>query len=51
MEKKLMVTWGGGRGRGTGVGINWKTGTDTYILLYLTQITDKVLLSSTGNPL
>ena len=36
---------------GAGVGINWKTGTDTYILLYLTQITDKVLLFSTGNPL
>ena len=49
MEKKLMVT-GGGVG-GAGVGINWKIGTDTYILLYLTQITDKVLLLSTGNPL
>ena len=31
------------------VGINWKTGTDMYTQLYLTQITNKDLLYSTGN--
>ena len=31
------------------VGINWKTGTNMYTQLYLTQITNKDLLYSTGN--
>ena len=32
------------------VGINWKLRSDTYILLYIKQVTNKGLLYSTGNP-
>ena len=34
---------------GRGEGIVWESGMDMYTLLYLKQITNKVLLQSTGN--
>ena len=41
-----MVTSREKEGRG---GINWEFGIDVYTLLYITHITNKDLLYSTGN--
>ena len=35
--------------KGEGGGIDWELGIDMYTLLYLKQITNKVLLYSTGS--
>ena len=42
-----MVTGGGGKRAGGG--INWETGIGIYRQLHIKEITNKVLLYSTGN--
>ena len=44
----MDTKWGKQEGGGGG-GMNWEIGIDIYMLLYIKQIINKVLLYSTGN--
>ena len=48
VKNKLMIIGGKGGGYRVGREINWKIRIDTYILLYIKQITNTDLLYSTG---